>query len=46
MKWMPCILISSREQQEAEQEYYQNTLGFGSGRTTRLEETQEDQRSS
>ena len=26
---MPCILISSREQQNTEQEYYQNTLGFG-----------------
>ena len=25
----PCILISSREQQNAEQEYYRNTLGFG-----------------
>ena len=25
----PCILITSREQQNAEQEYYQNTLGFG-----------------
>lgn len=25
----PCILISSREQRNAEQEYYQNTLGFG-----------------
>ena len=24
-----CILITSREQQHAEQEYYQNTLGFG-----------------
>ena len=29
LKRMPCILISSREQQNAEQEYYQNTLGFG-----------------
>ena len=29
LKEIPCILISSREQQEAEQEYYQNTLGFG-----------------
>lgn len=29
LKRIPCILISSREQQNAEQEYYQNTLGFG-----------------
>ena len=29
LRQMPCILISSREQQNAEQEYYQNTLGFG-----------------
>ena len=29
LKRIPCILISSREQQGAEQEYYQNTLGFG-----------------
>ena len=29
LKRMPCILISSREQQNTEQEYYQNTLGFG-----------------
>ena len=29
LRWTPCILISSREQQNAEQEYYQNTLGFG-----------------
>lgn len=29
LKRTPCILISSREQQNAEQEYYQNTLGFG-----------------
>ncbi len=29
LKRKPCILISSREQQNAEQEYYQNTLGFG-----------------
>lgn len=29
LKRLPCILISSREQQNAEQEYYQNTLGFG-----------------
>ena len=25
----PCILISSREQQNTEQDYYKNTLGFG-----------------
>lgn len=25
----PCILIASREQRNTEQEYYQNTLGFG-----------------
>ena len=30
LKKMPCILISSREQQGAEEEYYRNTLGFGS----------------
>ena len=29
LKPLPCILISSREQQNVEQEYYQNTLGFG-----------------
>ena len=29
LKRMPCILISSREQQNVEQDYYQNTLGFG-----------------
>lgn len=29
LKRLPCILISSREQQGAEQKYYQNTLGFG-----------------
>lgn len=29
LKRTPCILISSREQQNVEQEYYQNTLGFG-----------------
>ena len=29
LKRIPCILISSREQRNAEQEYYQNTLGFG-----------------
>lgn len=29
LRKMPCILISSREQRNTEQEYYQNTLGFG-----------------
>ena len=29
LKRTPCILITSREQQNAEQNYYQNTLGFG-----------------
>ena len=29
LRTMPCILISSRDQQDAEQDYYQNTLGFG-----------------
>ena len=29
LKQIPCILISSKEQQNAEQEYYENTLGFG-----------------
>lgn len=29
LKGIPCILIAPREQQHAEQEYYQNTLGFG-----------------
>ena len=29
LKRLPCILISSQEQQDAEQEYYQNTLGYG-----------------
>ncbi len=29
LKLIPCILITSREQQSAEQEYYQNTLGLG-----------------
>ena len=29
LKGLPCILISSREQQNVEQDYYQNTLGFG-----------------
>ena len=29
LKNTSCILISSREQQNTEQEYYQNTLGFG-----------------
>jgi len=28
LKRTPCILISSKEQQSIEQEYYQNTLGF------------------
>ncbi|MDO5110963.1 MAG: LysR family transcriptional regulator [Clostridia bacterium] len=29
LRCLPCILISSKEQQNVEQEYYQNTLGFG-----------------
>lgn len=29
LRQFPCILISSREQQNTEQDYYQNTLGFG-----------------
>ena len=29
LKRLPCILISSREQQNTEQDYFQNTLGFG-----------------
>ena len=29
LKMMPCILVSSREQQENEKDYYQNILGFG-----------------
>lgn len=29
LKGLACILVSSKEQQKAEQEYYQNTLGFG-----------------
>lgn len=29
LKRTPCILISSREQQNMEQDYFQNTLGFG-----------------
>ena len=29
LKRTPCILISSREQQNTEQDYFQNTLGFG-----------------
>lgn len=29
LKRIPCILVSSKEQQRAEKEYYQNTLGFG-----------------
>jgi hypothetical protein len=28
LKRVPCILISSKEQQGNEQEYYQNTLGY------------------
>jgi len=29
LKSMPCILVSSKEQQENEKEYYHNILGFG-----------------
>lgn len=29
LRRLPCILISSKEQQSEEQEYYQNTLDFG-----------------
>lgn len=29
LRRIPCILISSREQQNTEQDYFQNTLGFG-----------------
>lgn len=29
LKNMPCILVSSKEQEENEKEYYQNVLGFG-----------------
>ena len=29
LRQFPCILISPKEQQSTEQEYYQNTLGFG-----------------
>ena len=29
LRQIPCILISSKEQRNTEQEYYQNTLGFG-----------------
>lgn len=29
LRRIPCILISSKGQQENEQDYYQNTLGFG-----------------
>lgn len=29
LKHFPCILVSSKKQQKAEQEYYKNTLGFG-----------------
>ena len=28
LKRIPCILVASKEQQENEREYYQNTLGF------------------
>jgi DNA-binding transcriptional LysR family regulator len=28
LKRVPCIIVASKEQQENEQEYYQNTLGF------------------
>lgn len=28
LKRVPCILVASKEQQENEREYYQNTLGF------------------
>lgn len=28
LKRIPCILVASKEQQENEQDYYQNTLGF------------------
>ena len=30
LKRTPCILISSRDPQEPEEDYYRNTLGFGS----------------
>ncbi len=29
LRQFPCILITSKEQRNTEQEYYQNTLGFG-----------------
>ena len=29
LKRTPCILISPREQQSVEEDYYRNTLGFG-----------------
>lgn len=29
LKRVPCILVASRDQQYNEQDYYQNTLGFG-----------------
>lgn len=29
LKSIPCILVSSKEQQENEKDYYQNILGFG-----------------
>lgn len=28
LKRIPCILVTSKEQQENEQDFYQNTLGF------------------
>lgn len=40
LKRIPCILISSKEQQETEQDYYQNTLGF-SGRFLFAENVEE-----
>ena len=36
MKNVPCILVSSREQQENEQEYYQEVIRFqGNSQITR-----------
>ena len=29
LKNMPCILITSKEQQKSEREFYQQVLGFG-----------------
>ena len=29
LKYTPCILVASKEQRDAEQEFYKNTLGFG-----------------